>query len=135
MYMVEAVSAASELVSVLEIGMVRPFAMVKVRPDSLREHQAALLREELADVVDHSVGRVLLRFGDGAEVCASCLNELIHESRRCEALGGRLCIVGLSPSMRRLLRGTGLDRQLHLVRNTAEAMKHFDKRSQQQRAA
>ncbi len=125
---------ASELVSVLEVGMVRPFAMVKVRPDSLREHQAALLREQLADVVDHACGRVLLRFGEGADVCASCLSELIHESRRCEGLGGRMCIVGLSRDMRRLLRTTGLERQLHLVRSTAEAMKHFDRRTRERAA-
>ncbi len=128
MYTIESTSAASELVSVLEVGMVRPFAMVKVRPDSLREHQTVLLREELADVVDHSGGRVLLRFGDGAEVCASSLSELIRESRRCETLGGRMYVVGLSRQMRKLIRSTGLDRYLNLAKDTAEAMKHFDLR-------
>jgi anti-anti-sigma regulatory factor len=125
----EAASAASELVSVLEVGMVRPFAMVKVRPLSMREHQAALLREELADVVDQSSGRVLLRFGEDAEVCVTSLRELICESKRCESLGGRMLIVGLSRNMRRLLKGTGLDRNLHLCKDTAEAMRHFDRRS------
>jgi anti-anti-sigma factor len=130
MYMLESASAASELVSVLEVGMVKPFAMVKVRPESLREHQASLLADELADVVDHACGRVLLRFDDNADICASCLNELISESRRCEALGGRMYIVGLSKGMRRLLKGTGLDQHLHLSKDTAEAMTHFDRRSQ-----
>lgn len=129
MYMLDGASLASELVSVLEVGMVRPFAMVKVRPDTLREHQAVLLREELADVVDQSCGRVLLRFGNGAELCASCLNELIGESRRCEALGGRMYVVGLSRPMRKMLKATGLDQFLHLERDTAEAMRHFDRRS------
>ena len=119
----------SELVSVLEVGMVKPFAMVKVRPESLREHQTVLLGEQLADVVDHSCGRVLLRFSEGAEVCASSLNTLISESRRCEALGGRMYVVGLSKSMRRLLKGTGLDQHLHLSKDTAEAMRHFDRRT------
>lgn len=128
MYTLETSSAASELVSVLEIGMLRPFAMVKVRPESLREHQASLLHDELADVVDHSCGRVLLRFSDGAELCASCLSELIHESQRCETLGGRMYVVGLSKPMRRLLKSTGLDQHLHLSKDTAEAMKHFDRR-------
>lgn len=121
---------ASQLVSVLDVGMVHPFAMVNVRPESLREHQAALLRDELADVVDRSCGRVLLRFSEGAEVCASCLNELIRESQRCRALGGHMFIVGLSRDMRRMLKGTGLDRQIHLTKDTAEAMKHFDRRQQ-----
>ncbi|MBK7403765.1 MAG: hypothetical protein IPJ41_03800 [Phycisphaerales bacterium] len=125
MYMLE---GSSQLVSVLDVGMVQPFAMVNVRPESLREHQASLLSEELADVVDRSCGRVLLRFSEGAEVCASCLSELIRESQRAEALGGRIFIVGLSREMRRMLKGTGLDRQLHLARDTAEAMKHFDRR-------
>jgi anti-anti-sigma factor len=129
MYMLEAASAASELVSVLEVGMVRPFGMVKVRPETLREHQASLLREELADVVDRSCGRLLLRFSDGADLCATCLNELIAESRRCEALGGRMYVVGLSKAMRRMLKATGLDQHLHLSRDTAEAMRHFDRRS------
>ncbi|MCC7388396.1 MAG: STAS domain-containing protein [Phycisphaerales bacterium] len=129
MYMLEAASAASELVSVLEVGMVRPFGMVKVRPETLREHQASLLREELADVVDQSCGRLLLRFSDGADLCATCLNELITESRRCEALGGRMYVVGLSKGMRRMLKATGLDQHLHLSRDTAEAMRHFDRRS------
>ena len=129
MYMLESASAASELVSVLDVGMVRPFAMVTVRPESLREHQAALLHDELADVVDHSCGRVLLRFHAGADVCASCLSELISESHRCEALGGRMYVVGLSKHMRRVLKGTGLDQHLHLSKDTAEAMKHFDRRS------
>lgn len=130
MYMLDSVSAASELVSVLEVGMVRPFAMVKARPETLREHQASLLREELADVVDQSCGRVLLRFSNGAELCATCLNELIAESRRCEALGGRMYVVGLSKQMRRMLKATGLDQHLHLSKDTAEAMRHFDRRSQ-----
>lgn len=134
MYTLEAASAASELVSVLDVGMVRPFAMAKVRPESLREHQTSLLRHELADIVDQSCGRVLLRFSESAEVSASCLNELISESKRCEALGGRMCVVGLSRDMRRLLKGTGLDRSLHLVRNTAEAMKHFDRRGERDAA-
>ncbi|HZW10607.1 MAG TPA: STAS domain-containing protein [Phycisphaerales bacterium] len=134
MYTLDSASAASELVSVLDVAMVRPFAMVKVRPHSLREHQASLLREELADVVDHSCGRVLLRFSEGAELCASCLSELINESLRCDALGGRMCIVGLSRDMRRLLRDTGLDRRLHLVRETAEAMRHFDRRTRESAA-
>lgn len=130
MYTIEPTEIASELVSVLEVGMVRPFAMVNVRPDSLREHQTALLREELADVVEHSGGRVLLRFGNGAEVCASSLSEIIHESDRCETMGGRMYVVGLSRQMRKLIRSTGLDRHLNLVKDTAEAMKHFDLRGQ-----
>lgn len=129
MYTLDAAGAASELVSVLAVGMVRPFAMATVRPHSLREHQTALLRDELADVVDQSCGRVLLRFAPGAEICASALNALIRESQRCEALGGRMFIVGLSKPMRRLLRSTGLARHLHLAENTAGAMRHFDKRT------
>lgn len=128
MYGLETASGASELVSVLEVGMVKPFAMVKVRPESLREYQAVLLRDELADVVEHSDGRVLLRFHTGSDVCASCLNELITQSHRCEALGGRMFIVGLSKTMRRLLKGTGLDSHLHLAKDTADAMRHFDRR-------
>lgn len=129
MYTLAPADLGSELVSVLEVGMVRPFAMVRVRPDSLREHQTALLRDELADVVDHSVGRVLLRFDPGAEVCASSLNELIRASQRCDLLGGRLYIVGLSRRMRRLIRSTGLDRHLRLVKDTAQAMQYFDRRT------
>ena len=128
MSMLEAASPASELVSVLDVGMLKPFAMVNVRPESLREHQAVLLRGELADVVDHSDGRVLLRFREGSDVCASCLNELITQSRRCEALGGRMFVVGLSKGMCRMLKGTGLDRHLHLAKDTADAMRHFDRR-------
>jgi anti-anti-sigma factor len=130
----DSVSAASELVSVLEVGMVRPFAMVKVRPESLREHQTSLLREQLADVVDQACGRVLLRFSDGADVCASCLHELIQESRRCRALGGEMYVVGMSKTMQRLVRNTGLDRHLNLAGSTADAMRHFDKRSRQHAA-
>lgn len=130
MYTLESTSVdASELVSVLEVGMVRPFAMVKVRPDSVREHQTALLRGELADVVDHSGGKVLLRFSDNAEVCASALSELIRESKRCESLGGQMHVVGLSRKMRRLIRSTGLDQYLRLSKDTADAMKHFDRRT------
>lgn len=129
MYMLDVSSAASELVSVLEVGMVRPFAMVKVRPETLREHQASLLRDELSEVVDQSCGRVLMRFSTGAELCATCLNELIHESRRCEALGGCMLVVGLSRPMRRMLKTTGLDQYLHLSKDTAQAMRHFDRRS------
>jgi|GEM_PF-3143760 len=130
MYAIESSSAtSSELVSVLEVGMVRPFAMVKVRPDSLREHQTALLRDQLADVVDHSGGRVLMQFAADAEVCASSLNELIRASQRCDALGGRLFVVGLSRQMRRMIRSTGLDQHLRLAKNTAEAMRHFDLRT------
>ena len=130
MYALESSSTvSSELVSVLEVGMVRPFAMVKVRPDSLREHQTALLRDQLADVVDHSGGKVLLQFGAEAEVCASSLNELIRASQRCEALGGRLYVVGLSRRMRRMIHSTGLEQHLRLVKSTAEAMRHFDRRT------
>ncbi len=126
--------STSELVSVLEVGMVKPFAMVKVRPLSLREHQTVLLGEELADVVDQSCGRVLIRFDDGADVCASGLNELIMQSRRCEALGGRMVVVGMSRPMRKLIKGTGLDRHLHMEKTTADGMKWFDKRRESEAA-
>jgi anti-anti-sigma factor len=129
MYTMDHGGAASEMVSVLEVGMVRPFAMVKVRPRSLREHQAALLREELADVVARSGGRMLLRFPEGAEVSAGALSELIAASRRCEEIGGRMFVVGLSRTMLRLIRSTGLDRYLRLARDTADAMRHFDRRT------
>ena len=129
MTMLEMKSTTSELVSVLEVGMVRPFAMVNVRPLVLREHQTVLLGEELSDVVDQSCGKVLLRFDEQAGVCAGGLNELVMQSRRCKALGGELLIVGMNRAVRKLIKGTGLDRYLSMERSTADAMKKFDKRS------
>lgn len=129
MVTVDALAAASELICLLDVGMVRPFAMVRVRAESLREHQASMLRSELADVVDQSAGRVLLRFAGSGELCASCLRELLAESARCEALGGRLVVVGLSKPMRRMLRHANLDKLLWAEDSIAHAMRHFDARS------
>lgn len=101
-------------------------AIVGVSMPSIRDRQSQILQDRLLGVAEHAQGRVAVSLEEVVDVTSACINALVVVSQRCEALGGKLVIFGLSRELERLFRITRLDRLLVVARSRDDATSQFD---------
>ncbi|MBS0187306.1 MAG: STAS domain-containing protein [Planctomycetes bacterium] len=92
---------------------------------NLREAHAAQLGPELIALARLTGGRLALDMTQVTDFSCAWINAMITASRHCEQFGGKLAIMSLCPRLEKLLRDTGLDRQLYLAGSVKEALQRF----------
>jgi anti-anti-sigma regulatory factor len=97
-------------------------AMVILSCPAVREWQALVLTNYLAEVVEHNQGRVVLDITDIFQFTCSWLKSLITLSDRARELGGRFIIVGMSRQGRQLMKEGGWSKRLELAESGEQAL-------------
>jgi hypothetical protein len=82
--------------------------VAEVACESVREHQAALMRDQLRILAGRNGGRLAIGLGRVSEVPASFLCDLMWLRERCERLGGHMVLFGAAPAVVERLRALGL---------------------------
>ena len=93
----------------VEIQSVFPIAVVGVLCSAVRERQAVLLSEELADAARRAGWMLAVSFERVEHLTSACLNMLVELHNRCRHNRGSLVVFGLPDDVRRIIRLTRLD--------------------------
>jgi anti-anti-sigma factor len=97
-------------------------AMVILSCPAVREWQASVLSNYLAEVVESHKGKVVLDIKGITQFTCAWLNSLISLSDRCKELSGQFVVVGMSRQGQRLMRDAGLTKRLQLAESGEEAL-------------
>lgn len=116
----EAEPAADTMFTFRRVGQV---GVVTLVCPALRERQASLLTNYLADLADRLRGKLVLEVSGVRSFSCAWINAMIELSRRCVGHGGELMIVGLSAPARKLMNRTGLLAHLRVERSQAVALR------------
>lgn len=82
--------------------------VAEVACETVREHQAALMRDQLRMLAGRNGGRLVIGLTRVTGVSASFLCDLMWLRERCERLGGRLVLFGASGPVMARLESLGL---------------------------
>ncbi len=82
--------------------------VAEVACESVREHQAAVMREQLRLLAGRNGGRLAIGLARVTGLPASLICDLMWVRERCERLGGRLVLFGTPPNVVVQLRTLGL---------------------------
>ncbi len=93
----------------VEIQSVFPVAIAGVLCSAVRERQAALLADELADAARRAGWMLAVSFERVEHLSSACLNMLVDLHNRCRHHRGSLVVFGLPEDVRRIIRLTRLD--------------------------
>lgn len=93
----------------IEVQSVFPVAIVGVLCSAVRERQAVLLAEELADAARRAGWMLAISFERVEHLTSACLNMLVELHVRCRHNRGSLVVFGLPDEVRRIIRLTRLD--------------------------
>jgi anti-anti-sigma factor len=104
-------------------------AVASIDLPSVRERQAAIMRERLGELLRQCRGRLAVGFVPVEDMTSACINALIEVSNDCRRSGGRLVIFGLQPPLRKVFASTGLDRILTVTPDAESALRLFEPRS------
>lgn len=85
--------------------------VAEVACEAVREHQAAVMRDQLRALAGRNGGRLVIGLGRVSALSATFFCELAWARERCARLGGRLVVYGASVRVRDAIRalGGGLD--------------------------
>ncbi len=97
-------------------------AVLHVQAGVPAERRASLLVEALESMPDDGVGKVLLAFSPGTELCCTSLWAMSHLSDRCTEAGGSLVVSGLGDSTLEAARQTGLCKRFAVVDDVEEGV-------------
>lgn len=89
---------------------------------TIREWQAAMIRQRLDRVVGQSGGRVALSLAGVTGVQSGFFRDLIQLTDKCAAMGGRMVIYGLAPELDSVVRAAGFDAKLTVAESREEAV-------------
>lgn len=98
-----------------------------VQSNTVREHLASLVDQQLKGIEERTGGRVALCLTEVDDMNSSFINVLIESDRRCRERGGRLVIFGLNAELRRLFRDTRLDRKLTVCADCTRALRRLQR--------
>jgi anti-anti-sigma factor len=107
----------------LLIDRVGHSAIVTVAIASIRDHHAELIAQRLASIATDRGGHLAINLSHVAEFSCAWINALVRLAASCEASGGRLVVFDLAEPAAKVLRRTGLDKQLHLCRGRNAALR------------
>lgn len=93
----------------VEVQSVFPVAVVGVLCTAVRERQAVLLGDELADAARRAGWMLAVSFERVEHLTSACLNMLVDLHTRCRHNAGSLVVFGLPDEVRRIIRLTRLD--------------------------
>lgn len=94
--------------------------VARVACEAVREHQAAVMRDQLRSLAGRNGGRLAIGLERVTSLSAAFLCELAWAKERCARLGGRLVLFGASPRVREAIRA--VSRDLELAPSRAEAV-------------
>ena len=103
-------------------------AVASIALPSVRERQATIMRERLAELAGQCHGRLAVGFTEVTDMTSAAINALIEVSGVCRSLGGRLVIFGLDTPLRTVFRSTGLDKLLTVAADADAALRLFNPR-------
>lgn len=89
---------------------------------TIREWQAAMIRQRLEAAMDAGKGKVALCLAGVTGVSSAFIRDLIRLTDRGTAMGGRLALFGLSPELDSLLHVAGFDARLTIADSRDEAI-------------
>jgi|GEM_PF-2168132 len=82
--------------------------VAEVACESVREHQAAVMRDQLRQLARRNGGRLAIGLARVTGLPSSLICDLMWVRERCERLGGRLVLFGTPPNVVAQLRTLGL---------------------------
>ncbi len=91
----------------------------------VRERQAELIREKLAEIADMARGRLAVSMASVATLTSSGINAFVTVHARCARHGGHLVLFALQDDLARMIRVAKLDRALVLADNAKDAVKSY----------
>lgn len=81
--------------------------VAEVACEAVREHQAAVMRDQLQALAGRNSGRLAIGLSRVSALSAAFFCELAWARDRCARLGGRLVLYGASPRVRDAVRALG----------------------------
>lgn len=88
---------------------------------SIRERQAVIMRERLAEIAKRREGRMLVGLTEVTSLSTSAIGDLVGLSKSCREMGGRLVLFGVSRQIMESIRAAGLHRSLDIAPDRAAA--------------
>jgi anti-anti-sigma regulatory factor len=98
-------------------------AIVTIAASSIRDHHTDLLTTRLATIATDRGGHLGLDLSHVAEFSCAWINAMIRLAESCARAGGRLVVFDLAEPAAKMLRKTGLDKQLTLCRGRNAALR------------
>jgi anti-anti-sigma regulatory factor len=83
--------------------------VAEVACEAVREHQAAVMGDQLRALAGRNGGRLAIGLGRVTSLSAAFFCELRRARERCERLGGRLVLYGASARVRDAIRAVGVE--------------------------
>lgn len=96
----------------VSIDSVFPIAIAGVLCAAVRERQALVLSEELADAARRAGWKLAVSFERVEHLSSACLNMLVELHLRCRHKGGSLVVFGLPDEVDKIIRVTRLDSKI-----------------------
>ncbi len=116
---------AVPLPSWIDVQCRETYALAICRCEHVREHQAAVLGQQLRALVDRVDGRLAICLR-GVESCSMMLLTVLSEvAQACTASNGQLVILGMNKPVRKLFKMTSLENILQVARNERELQPIF----------
>jgi|GEM_PF-4055398 len=107
----------------LLIDRVGHSAIVTIAAASIRDHQVDLLSRRIESIATDRGGHVALNLAHVAEFSCTWINAMVRLAGSCAQAGGRLVVYDLAEPAARVIRRTGLDKQLTLCRGRNAALR------------
>lgn len=98
-------------------------AIVTIAAASIRDHHTDLLTTRLAMIATDRGGHLGLDLSHVVEFSCAWINAMIRLAGSCATVGGRLVVFDLPEPAAKMLRKTGLDKQLTLCRGRNAALR------------
>ena len=117
-----AVVSEDGLITVSSMGGV---ALVFLGMSQIRERQADIIQDKLAQIADKSRGRLAVSMAGVATLTSSGINAFVAIHARCAKQGGHLALFALKEDLSKMIRVAKLDRAMVLADNAQEAVKSF----------
>jgi anti-anti-sigma factor len=96
--------------------------IVRVGMPSVRERQAAVLRERLLLFAEDFDGSLAVSLSEVTVLTSAGINALVEGATACDFYGGRMVLFALKPGLRRVFKTTGLDRVLRVEKDCGRAL-------------
>lgn len=114
---------------VMTVGRIGSTAVVSLSTNNFGVKHAATLVAKLTELALHYRGRLVVCLTGVSHCTAALLSALNDLARRCEGLGGRLVVCGLSEAMTKLGRTIGQECRVCLAPSPAAAVEMLERRA------
>ncbi len=113
--------------ALISISATANVAVATIDVPAVRERQATILRQRLAELAGRSGGRLVVSMHQVTDMTSACIIALIQVGDECRARGGRLVVTGLSRRLRRVFRSARIQQAVTVSRTAEEALRCFDR--------